>query len=172
MCRLIAWGSMARRAIVDIDLGFKDIVKSIANQQGKTVLIGFQETAKTRYQTKGDRTQKAGESVAEYAAKNEFGTDKIPQRSFMRTAFDENINAIQKLLVRQFTLVSEQKQTVDGAFGIIGQAMVGLIQTKIRSIVIPPNSPTTIKIKGSSKPLIDFGQMVQSVTYVIRSRKA
>ena len=100
---------MARRAVVDIDLGFKDIVKSIANQQGKTVLIGFQETAKTRYQTKGDRTQKAGESVAGYAAKNEFGTDKIPQRSFLRSTMIKESRRINIFINKTFEKLTKMR---------------------------------------------------------------
>jgi hypothetical protein len=41
------------------------------------------------------------------------------------------------------------------------------VQKKIRQITIPPNSPRTIAEKKSSKPLIDFGQMVQSVTFKV-----
>lgn len=35
----------------------------------------------------------------------------------------------------------------------------------------PPNSPRTIKQKGSDKPLIDTGEMRKAITYVVRDKK-
>lgn len=34
----------------------------------------------------------------------------------------------------------------------------------------PPNSPKTIKAKGSDKPLIDTGEMRKAITYVVRDK--
>jgi hypothetical protein len=45
---------------------------------------------------------------------------------------------------------------------------VGDIQHEITVLRHPPNAPATIRAKGSSKPLIDTGEMRQSVTYQIR----
>jgi hypothetical protein len=81
----------------------------------------------------------------------------------MRTSFDENLSKINKLINLQYQAVQDGKKNADQALTAVGVVMVGLIQQKIRSIVSPPNSPRTIAIKGSSKPLIDFGQMIQSV---------
>jgi HK97 gp10 family phage protein len=163
---------MARNVVVtDIDLGYDAILEEIEELQRSTLLVGIQEQAKTQSQTKNGRTQKAGLSVAEYAAKNEFGTREIPQRSFMRTAFDENIALIEKAVAIQYGKVIDGDISLQAGLGIVGQVIVGLIQRKIRAIVFPPNSPATIAKKGSSKPLIDFGQMVKSVTYAIRTKK-
>jgi hypothetical protein len=117
---------------------------------------------------KAGRKQKAGLNIAQYAAQNEFGTREIPERSFMRTAFDENIQLISSFLTKEIGLVIDQKKTLDQALKLTGQLITGLIQKKIRQIVFPPNSPRTIAEKGSSKPLIDFGSMIQAVRYTIR----
>lgn len=162
---------MAQRVVVDTDLGFNEIMREIEEFSKTQLLVGIQEQAKTHTQVKNGRTQKPGLSVAEYAAKNEFGTDKIPQRSFMRTAFDENLNQIEIVIQEQFGAVIDGFQSVENAYGNVGQEVVGLIKTKIRTITFPPNSPTTIAMKGSSKPLIDFGQMLASVTYAVRTRR-
>ena len=162
---------MARPVVVDIDLGYDAILAEIEELQRSTLLVGIQEQAKTQSQTKNGRTQKAGLSVAEYAAKNEFGTREIPQRSFMRTAFDENLALIEKTVAIQYGKVIDGDISLQAGLGIVGQVIVGLIQRKIRAITFPPNSPATIARKGSSKPLIDFGQMVKSVTYAIRTKK-
>lgn len=162
---------MARPVVVDIDLGFNAIMQEIEELSKTSLLVGIQEKAKTVSQTKNGRSQKPGLSVAEYAAKNEFGTNKIPQRSFMRTAFDENIDKIEEVTADQYGKIIDGTIAIAQGLGIIGQVMTALIQRKIQAIQFPPNSPATIAMKGSSKPLIDFGQMVKSVTYAIRTRK-
>lgn len=161
---------MARPVVVDIDLGYDAIMQEIEALSKAQLLVGIQEGAKTKAQTKKGRTQKAGLSVAEYAAKNEFGTRTIPQRSFMRTAFDENLNFIEETAAIEYGRIIDGEIDLAQGLGELGQTIVGLIQRKIRQIVFPPNSPETIARKGSSKPLIDFGQMIASVTYAIRKK--
>ena len=161
---------MTRRTarVVDRDLGYNQIMAEIQRFRKAKVLIGFQETTVTHTQTKGDRIKQPGLSMAQIAAQNEFGTDRIPQRSFMRTSFDENLNRIQKLIYNQYSAVTNGKKTADKALGLIGTFVADLMRKKIRQITTPPNSPRTIAIKKSSKPLIDFGQMVASISYVVQ----
>ena len=83
----------------------------------------------------------------------------------MATSFDENKALINKAIQGEYNKIVEGKSTTERSFGRIGQLMTKLIVQNIRAIVSPPNSPRTIEIKKSSKPLIDFGQMVQSVRY-------
>lgn len=161
---------MAQR-VVDRDLGFRRIVGEIIEDPRWSLLVGIQESAKVKPEIKGDRKSDSGASVAQYAAYNEFGTEKIPERSFMRTAFDENINRIESILNFQYGKFIDGEQSLRQALGLTGTAIVGMIQIKIRQIHNPPNSPETIARKGSSKPLIDFGQMVRSVTYAIRQNR-
>lgn len=163
---------MVQRVVQDMDLGWDRIIAELDALTSKELLVGIQEGAKTKYQYKKGREQDPGVSVAEYAAKNEFGTKTIPQRSFIRTAFDENIDRIESVTAKQYGEVIDGKKTLKDALGIIGQVVIGLIQRKIRAIIFPPNSRETIARKGSSKPLIDFGQMMKSVTYAIRTRKS
>lgn len=156
---------MARKDAVvkDIDLGWKEIEKQLEYAAKSYVLVGFQEGSKTKTQVKGDRKKEGGLSMPEIAAENEFGTKKIPARPFMSTSFDENKSKIHSFIRKEYSKILEGKQTTQKALGLMGIAMIGLIQKKIRQIVYPPNSPYTISKKGSSKPLIDFGQMIQSV---------
>ena len=154
--------------VVDIDLGFRAITREINSLQNVRIQVGFQEGEVTHTQTKGNRVQQPGLNMAQIAAQNEFGTATIPQRSFIRTAWDENINQINQVVEQQVGLIVDQRQTPAQSFATIGNVLVALIQRKIYQIRTPPNSPRTIALKGSSKPLIDFGQMVASVRYVVR----
>jgi len=36
---------------------------------------------------------------------------------------------------------------------------------------LAPNAPSTIAQKGSSKPLIDTGSMLNSITYAVRKKR-
>lgn len=45
-----------------------------------------------------------------------------------------------------------------------------MIQKEIVNGDFVPNSPETIKRKGSDKPLIDTGRMRQSINYVIQEK--
>lgn len=154
---------MPRAVVRDTDLGFDEIQKQVALLDGSYVLVGFQEGETTRNQVKGQRLKKGGLSMPEIAAVNEFGNDSIPARPFMSTSFDENRAKINKAIQGEYGKILDGKSTTAKSLGLIGLLGVSFIQRKIRSIVSPPNSPRTIAIKKSSKPLIDFGQMVQSV---------
>ncbi len=156
-----------RAVVKDKDLGFEEIQKQLALLDGSHVKVGFQEGTVTKMQVKGQRKKPAGLSLAQIAAENEFGTNIIPARPFMATSFDENKALINKAIHGEYNKIVEGKSTTERSLGLIGQLMTKLIVQKIRAIVSPPNSPRTIAIKKSSKPLIDFGQMVQSVRYKV-----
>lgn len=159
---------MARSVVTDTDTGFTKAIQKLLSSQKKQILIGVQEGSKTHLQVKKDRKQPAGVSVAQYAAENEFGTKKIPQRSFMRSTFDEKINDIEKVIFEQFGLAIDDKITIQQAYDQVGLDVTGMIQEKIVAIRTPPNSAKTIELKGSSNPLIDFGQMIASIRHVVK----
>lgn len=162
---------MVRRAVVqDTDMGFDRILEDLKKLGGYSILTGIQESAKTGAIVKGDRKLKAGQSIAQYAAENEFGTRKIPERSFMRSSFDENVNKIANAANNQIALVIVGKKSINQALHVLEIALQQMVQNKIRAIQTPPNSPVTIAIKGSSKPLIDFGNMIASVRSITRRR--
>jgi len=131
------------------------------------VKIGFQEGSVTKSQVKGNRRKEAGKSMPQIAAENEFGTKTIPQRSFMRTSFDENRQRINNAIESEYEKIITGQSTTRKSLNLLGLFGVDLIQEKIRVIHYPPNSPNTIAMKGSSKPLIDFDQMVQSVRHKV-----
>lgn len=105
--------------------------------------------------------------IAEYAAYNEFGTETIPARPFMLNTFAENED-------KYIGLVESAINTVIGGGSVkseltrVGFAMQNDIVDKIGSGDHTPNKQTTVKRKGSSKPLIDTGAMRQSVHNLVR----
>ncbi|TMV49365.1 hypothetical protein FE783_12680 [Paenibacillus mesophilus] len=95
---------------------------------------------------------------------------KIPERSFVRSTFDEQertwANAIGRLLGQVF----HGQISIDTLFERLGLLIVSDIQRTIREINDPPNAPITSSRKKSSNPLIDSGRMRQSVTYRVVTR--
>jgi len=146
---------------------YDEKIEEIEKMSNSFVLIGFQENSVTKSQVKGNRRKQAGQSQAQIAFDNEYGTKTTPARPFMRTSFDENIQKINDIISGEYDKIIDGESTVKRSLNLIGLFGVSIVQQKIRSIRTPPNSPTTIAIKKSSKPLIDFGQMVQSVSYKV-----
>lgn len=56
-------------------------------------------------------------------------------------------------------------QTFREAHRRIGEIGVAMVRNAIRADEYAPNSPITIILKGSSKPLVDHGDLIQSITY-------
>lgn len=136
----------------DIDRGWKRIFRETNSLADKAVLVGLH-----------------GET-AERGAYNEYGTAFIPERSFMRSAFDENQSKLSKAAARLYQAVQDDKMTPDQALGLLGEMHQGQIQEKILSNIPPPNAPATVKAKKTSKTLVDTGQMRQSVRWIIESK--
>lgn len=145
----------------DIDRGWKKIKRELQRAQGLEVAVGILSGA-----------QSEGQSIAEYATYNEFGTKNIPSRPFMATSFDENKDAIDNDFRRQTVNILSGKSTANAALTIIGQKHAQRIQKTIKSRnFLPKLSDSTIKAKkGSTKTLVDTGAMVNAVQISVRGR--
>jgi len=116
-------------------------------------------------------------TVAQIANVHEFGmtivqpkmrrTIVIPERSFLRATIDQYREAIarRQVLLTQGYLLG--KFALEPAMELLGQYVVGLIKQRIANGIAPPNKPSTIARKRSSKPLIDTGQLRNSITYKV-----
>lgn len=124
------------------------------------VRVGFQH---------GKATEEDGTDICDIAAWNEFGTEHIPSRPFIRQSVDNNedkINSFLQTRVRAFARGESAEDTLKK----IGVFQKSLMQNEIKSGDFVPNSESTIKKKKSSQPLIDTGRMRQSVDYVIQKK--
>lgn len=103
------------------------------------------------------------------ATVHEFGVavKGIPERSFIRAGFDYYRSRIEENAVELLEQVIYKGLSAYTFFDALGHIMVGFIQTYITDLDTPPLSPITIKKKGSSNPLIDTGQLRDSITYEV-----
>lgn len=111
----------------------------------------------------------SGLSVLEIAAVHEFGAPSvgIPERSFIRRTFANKSAEMAKIcgqLAAQF-LAGLPLEKALGKLGLWGQNAVK--QTITKDGVPPPLKPATIKRKGSSRPLVDTGQLLNSITFKV-----
>ena len=102
---------------------------------------------------------------------NEFGTARIPERSFLRSTLKENEQKIFARMSRLYRSAFAGNMSIERAYQIIGLEFVGMVQRKIRGGIAPANSSATIRRKKSSKTLIDTGRMIKSITHkVVRAK--
>lgn len=125
----------------------------------------------------GAANNETGESVAEYAAYNEFGTADIPSRPFMRKTFDKHSETWVKGLGKALANGRSPREAVQ----LVGMRMADDIVVTIGSNMSPPNSAATIAHKtkevtgtGAAKgekqvpgTLIDTGSLISSINYEV-----
>jgi len=163
----------------EFDRGFIHIMKELRKLEDKPyVKVGIQG-AKGNAQKKGTKEPL---TVVEVAVYNEFGAPKanIPERPFMRSTYDTKRSEWQDLTDRLQDGIYKGL-TIDKALDVLGLKMQADVIARIRSSPswAVPNAESTYLRKlnksdvsllahdvGDVKPLIDTGQMVESVTSV------
>jgi hypothetical protein len=130
--------------------------------------VGEQQNRKRRMQ--GPIQQKTPVYVAEIAFWHEFGTRYAPERSFIRSTWDENVRKYSKLAEQLILLMYLKQQDVISSLNILGLKIESDIKRKITTLRVPPNAPSTIRRKKSSNPLIDTGQLRASIRYLVEKK--
>lgn len=105
-----------------------------------------------------------GTPVAMAAAANEFGTRTIPARSFMRRTVAEKSDGWADALAKCMAATDNDPQA---ALALMGEGIKGQVQQTIRDVSGPPLKPATVKRKGFSKPLVDTGNLLNSIDYEV-----
>ena len=162
---------------IDKDLGYLDILKQLKKLEDKPfVKVGFPAEFKSASTPKKFTSASVGESdsvvlidpnvtVLDAAIWNEFGTEIIPERSFVRSAFDKNRAKYEKTTKKLLIQIYQSKVSVERALDILGLLIETDIKDMIRNGDFEPLSDVTIAKKGSDKPLIDTAQMINSVRF-------
>jgi hypothetical protein len=102
-----------------------------------------------------------------YPLKKETTVIKIPERSWLRSGYDENIDKIARKIEEMVPDVIEGNVNPKLFMDAIGMEFAGLIQKKMRDLKNPPNSQMTIERKGSDNPLIDTGRLVGAIRHEV-----
>jgi len=156
-------------AVSDIDKGWRRIKKELRKLDKSFTKVGLpQEGAVASPQRKGSGKESFKEmsELVIVGASNEFGTKRIPERSFLRSATDENIRSVENVKDKEYSKLLSGTTTYKKALGRVGEFLTGKVKKKIRDLKMPVNAPTTIARKKSANPLVDTGQMVQSIQHI------
>lgn len=107
-----------------------------------------------------------GTPIAAVAAWNEFGTEIIPERPFIRIANAQNeLNLIAIIRNQVDPLTMVITRTVGNS---LGQNQMDAVKKSMVDLRDPPNAESTlVRKKGKTNPLIDTGRMNRSVTYKV-----
>lgn len=149
--------TMAVKSVNINDKGFKKAVEALERLAKMQVKVGIQSD--TEYYSDGV-------SVVDVAVWNEYGTDKIPSRPFIRQCFKDNSDeALTRLseLAQKTALGDDPKSGLSG----IGQWYQDKMKHTLLKFPWLPNKASTIAKKGSSKPLVDSSHLVESIRYKV-----
>lgn len=138
-----------------IDHGFDNIIRQALKLDGKGVKVGIRRG-------KGSHD---GTDMLDIAVYNHFGTATIPARPFVSDCAEKNAGQIQEAQKRLVYRVYQGGLSADGALAQLGAWYVNVQKGHILHGGWMPNAPATIKRKGSNKPLVDTGQLVNTVDW-------
>jgi hypothetical protein len=147
--------------VKDVDHGYRRLVEIVFGLERPVITVGIFESEGSKMYASDDMT------LLEVAIIHEFGTDKIPERSFIRAWFDENQDRCREALRVMLEVVVAGKYTKEQSLELLAQRFVGEIQKRIAAGIPPPLAQSTIDRKGSSTPLINTGQLRSGITYKI-----
>ena len=131
------------------------------------VKIGVLE-GKAEQEKKTDDGSESKLTLVEVATFHEFGTVHTPERSFLRGTIEAKRAEFQNATVSIFKKVSSAQMHWKKGLSILGELIQSNVVRRIRDGIEPELDQKTIKAKGSSKQLIDTGQMVQSIRYEVK----
>ena len=149
---------MARKLIIqDRDRGWNRVKRTIKDRRVRYVDVGVM----AEHDLRSDDVMNTFLAMV-----HEFGLG-VPERSFIRSTVDEKRLVYMKFIKALAGKVALGVMTKKQALMLLGAKVEADMKRTIRAGIDPPNSPSTIAAKGSSKPLIDTGQLVSSIDYEV-----
>lgn len=143
-------------------VGLAKLAKQIAGLDG-VVKIGFPAGSKAGHD---------GTSAAMVAAVHEFGSAKrgIPERPFLRPSVAASGPKLSKIIKSRVPKVADGTMSGERVLELLGAEAVGEVKKYIVSGSFTKLADETIARKGSSKPLIDTGNLRQAVNYEVKMK--
>ena len=150
------------------DLGASKIADRLDELNNLALTIGYQGSSALTLYPDGKI------NVATVALFNEFGTENMPARGFMRRAISENLPQIQAAIATAFKEVVELRAKPVPAMHAMGRIIAEMMVEEINtaSTWAAPLATSTIEGKGHADPLIETGLMKKSITWAVRKGSA
>lgn len=138
-----------------------DGLKKLQEAAGRTMYVKVGSLA-----NKAVRPDSPGINNPTIGMAQEFGTSKIPPRSWLRMPLEFGKERLIKLLMKQRVKDLFEDNRFKDILKLIGVEAESIISEAFATGGYgnwAPNAPSTIAAKGSSKPLIDKAELVKSV---------
>ncbi len=177
---------MARARVIDRDRGQKAIQKRLEELKGTdaSVRVGvfegdknareavapYQPAIQALFEASGLARPAPEVTNVDLGVWHEFGVPDlhIPERSWLRSSFDNNREKWTAFAGRLANKVLGGME-VERALGLLGLMAQADVKKGITTGagIPPPNAPSTVKQKGSSRPLVDTSQFVNSISFEV-----
>lgn len=149
----------------------KRFIRELEELKKLCVRVGYQDdgTMAAVRMPDGSIAESDEVTLLDIAMWNELGTSNAPSRPFLRKSFDMNedkVRAFAAEQIKKLTHGATAKQVLE-AIGVFQKA---LVQDAILNGGFDANEQSTVKKKGSAKPLIDTGRLRQSTNFVITQK--
>lgn len=108
-----------------------------------------------------------GESIIDVAIANNYGLG-VPRRAFFEAAREPIQMLFEASLKRAMPEINRGEVDFNKFLDVVGVKAEHEVRRSIRDGNWSPNSPATVARKGSDRPLIDTGAMVQNVTHIVK----
>lgn len=146
---------------------WRSILKRVEKADGPHVQVGV-------LASKGGSADHDGISMVELAAVHEFGAPGagIPERSFIRRTFHEKRKELGAITGRLAKQVLTKSLEVPRALDMLGAWGANEVKNTIAKgpHIPPPLKPATIARKGSSRPLVDTGRLLNSIQWEVKRK--
>ena len=159
---------MARSSLTINDRKWQELKRRLPGISKTAVTVGVQSDA---------GADQDGTPLAARAAYNEFGTrggasgggwgGPVPARPFLGSTVDDERAKWGRAADVAISQALAGARTFEDGLGILGTMAQQDVQQKIVTLSSPPNSATTVDLKGSSNPLIDTGAMRKAIRYKV-----
>jgi len=121
----------------------------------------------------GQQVYGGGATIMQIGAQHEYGTEKMPARSFLRMPFDLKRDEINNFIGLQFRAVLEGKRSASDAMELVGVKAVNISRAAFRNNGYgqwAPLAESTKFIKaeaGKTTPLVWSGILRNAITWSI-----
>ena len=141
--------------------GLHKLEAFLKGMQGHKLYVGVTKSSNSR--------GKDGKSNALIAYVHEFGIG-VPERSFLRSTVLEQAKKYAQIQRDNIIpAIKSGTMTADEAYRRLGIVASNDVKAKMVNGPFTPLKQQTVDRKGSSKPLIDTGELRQSITYEVRN---
>lgn len=149
-----------------VDKGLREILKLVTDSGRLVARVGVLDPQASQvHPLRNDIT------IGEVAVINEFGTEHVPRRSYLKRTVQHRREEIRT------AMGSMAARIVEGAkpraeLQNFGRRFVGEVKHTIESDVPPPNAPMTIKEKGHDHTLIHTLTLLESISHDVVKRSS